>query len=86
MRQSSEVASHFFKPKRPAFTELLPIHLQYVGGDHYFEKSNDADSPAYYFYEEVPVAERETLKKPDGRRLKLADVLTASSVKCSDAR
>jgi hypothetical protein len=27
-----------FKPKRPAFTVLLPTHGKYVGGDEYFEK------------------------------------------------
>jgi hypothetical protein len=70
-----------FKPKRPAFTELLPIHSYYVGGDYYFEKSSEADSPAYYFYEEVPLPERETLKKPDGRRLALEHVLTEKNVK-----
>jgi hypothetical protein len=27
---------YIFKPKKPAFTELLPIHGGYVGGDDYF--------------------------------------------------
>src|SRR6185437_11492662 len=70
-----------FKPKRPAFTELLPIHSAYVGGDYYFEKSSEPESPAYYFFQEVPLPERETLKKPDGRRLKLEDVLTEKNVR-----
>jgi hypothetical protein len=65
-----------FKPKRPAFTVLLPPHSKYVGGDDYFEKSVDPDSPAFYFYREVPLLEREALKKSDARRLQIDKVLT----------
>jgi hypothetical protein len=64
-----------FKPKRPKFTVILPTHSQYVGGDFYFERSTDPDSPAYYFYREVPLEERESLKKEDRRRLKIENVL-----------
>lgn len=64
-----------FKPKRPKFTVILPTHSQYVGGDFYFERSMDADSPAYFFYREVPLDEREALKKEDRRRLKIENVL-----------
>lgn len=64
-----------FLPKRPAFTQLLPIHPGYVGGDYYFERSADPDSPEHYFYQPVPDQERDALKKPDGRRLKLENVL-----------
>jgi hypothetical protein len=65
-----------FKPKRPKFTVILPTHSQYVGGDFYFERSTDDDSPAYYFYREVPLEEREALKKEDRRRLKIENVLS----------
>jgi hypothetical protein len=65
-----------FKPKRPAFTVLLPTHGKYVGGDEYFEKSGDADSPAFYFFREVPLQERDALKKEDRRRLQIDKVLT----------
>jgi hypothetical protein len=68
-----------FKPKRPAFTVILPIHPGYVGGDYYFEKSTDATSPAYYFFEEVPLAERDALKLEDRRRLKIGDILTETN-------
>lgn len=64
-----------FKPKRPKFTVILPTHSQYVGGDFYFERSTDTDSPAYYFYREVPLEEREALKKEDRRRLRIENVL-----------
>ena len=65
-----------FKPKRPAFTVLLPTHNKYAGGEEYFEKSSDSDSPAFYFYREVPLAERDALKKEDRRRLQIDRVLT----------
>jgi len=65
-----------FKPKRPAFTVLLPSHEKYVGGDEYFEKSADSDSPAFFFFTEVPLAERDALKKEDRRRFQLDKVLT----------
>jgi len=68
--------SLLFKPKRPKFTVVLPTHDKYVGGDYYFEKSGDQDSPAYYFYREVPLEEREALKVENRRRLKLENVLT----------
>lgn len=65
-----------FKPKRPAFTVLLPTHSNYTGGDEYFEKSTETDSAAFYFYREVPLAERDALKKEDRRRLQIDRVLT----------
>ena len=65
-----------FKPKRPAFTVILPTHEKYAGGEEYFEKSADPDSAAYYFYREVPLAERDALKKEDRRRLQIDRVLT----------
>lgn len=69
-----------FLPKKPSFTEILPIHSGYVGGEAYFENSSDPTSPAYHFYRPVPLAERDTLKKPDGRRLQLGQVLTHNNV------
>jgi hypothetical protein len=65
-----------FLPKKPSFTEILPIHSGYVGGEAYFENSSDPGSTAHYFYREVPMQERDALKKPDGRRLRLDQVLT----------
>lgn len=72
--------SSFFKPKRPAFTVMLPTHSKYAGGDEYFEKSTEPDSPAFYFYREVPLAERDALKKEDRRRLQIDRVLTERNV------
>ena len=65
----------FFKPKRPAFTVILPPHDKYIGGDEYFEYCNDPKHAAYYFYREVPLAERDAMKKEDRRRLQIHRVL-----------
>lgn len=69
-----------FLPKRPAFTEILPTHPNYVGGDYYFELSEDTDSTAYYFYRDVPIQERDALKTEDRRRFKIEDVLNENGV------
>jgi hypothetical protein len=69
-----------YLPKRPAFTVLVPVHEKYVGGDFYFDDSENEGSVAYYSFEEVPSEEREILKEPDGRRFKLEDVLTSNKI------
>ena len=69
-----------FHPNRPAFTELVPTHPTYVGGDFYFSESDDEASVAHYVYEEVPLGERDVLKAPDGRSFKLEHVLDSKRV------
>jgi hypothetical protein len=83
LQPDEEVESNgelLFKPKRPAFTVLLPSHGKYVGGDQYFEKSTDPDSPAFFFFTEIPLSERDALKKEDRRRLQIENVLTEKNV------
>lgn len=63
-----------FKPKKPAFTELLPIHGGYVGGDDYFG-SFDADDPRSSLYVEVGLPEQDALRRPDQRRIHPVHVL-----------
>lgn len=65
---------YVFKPKKPAFTELLPIHGGYVGGDDYFLASND-DDPRSFLIVDVPSDEQDALRKPDQRRIKADNVL-----------
>lgn len=55
-----------FLPKRPTFTELVPIHSNYVGGDQYFGNWDEA-SPHFYLYENVPLEEQEALRAEDRR-------------------
>jgi hypothetical protein len=69
----------YFKAKRPAFVELVPIHPSYVGGDHYFGDFEEGEV-GFYLYHEVFPEERDALKKGDGRRLKLEDVLTSPRI------
>lgn len=69
-----------FLPRRPAFTVLVPVHEKYVGGDFYFDENDREDSVAGYIFEEVPFEERDVLKEPDARRLKLDDVLSSGKI------
>lgn len=76
-----------FPPKRPAFTVLLPIYKDYVGGDYYFIESEDDSSPAAHVYEELSLEElnvlnvNKRLKRADRRSFKIEDVFTSSNTK-----
>ncbi len=61
-------ANYIWKPKRPAFTELLPIHAGYVGGNHYFGTFEEND-PRKRLIVEVSELEQDALRKPDQRRI-----------------
>lgn len=65
-----------FEPKRPAFTELVPIHAGYVGGDHYFG-DHDEGEPEFYLWHPVTDDELTALKKEDRRRVKTEEALTS---------
>ncbi len=69
-----EAEGYVFKPKKPAFTELLPIHGGYVGGDDYFIAPLEND-PRSFLFVEVPRDEQDALRKPDQRRIKHDRVL-----------
>lgn len=70
---------YVFKPKRPAFTELLPIHSGYVGGDDYFGDFEDTD-PRSHLFVEVPLGELDVLRQPDRRRVKEDNILDNTNV------
>lgn len=63
-----------FKPKKPAFTELLPIHSGYVGGDDYFLAPTEGD-PRSFLYVRVELDEQDALRRPDKRRIRHERVL-----------
>jgi hypothetical protein len=67
---------YVFKPKRPAFTELLPIHSGYVGGDDYFLPHGEDDSRSFLIVD-VLREEQDALRKSDQRRIKSSNVLTS---------
>ncbi len=72
--EAASNARAVFKPKRPAFTELLPIHDGYVGGDDYFGSFEDND-PRSRLIVEVAPQEQDALRKSDQRRISAERVL-----------
>ena len=52
-----------FKPLKPAFTKLLPIHSGYVGGEFYFEDKDNDQSPASHLHNTCKALEILTLSK-----------------------
>ncbi|HHX7278490.1 TPA: Z1 domain-containing protein [Yersinia enterocolitica] len=71
-----------FKPTRPAFTKLVPVPAEYVGGDTYFgELSSDIDNTLEsLIYYRVEHREFDRLKKPDGRAFKLEKALGSKHI------
>jgi hypothetical protein len=72
--EDEEEEGYVFKPKKPAFTELLPIHAGYVGGDDYFLSPQEND-PRSYLFVEVQRDEQDSLRRPDQRRIREERVL-----------
>jgi hypothetical protein len=68
-----------FKPKRPAFTELLPIHSDYVGGDDYFGHYESTD-PRSYLFVEVAKTEQDSLRQSDQRRINRDRILDTPNI------
>lgn len=68
-----------FHPKKPAFTELLPIHGGYVGGDEYFGNFEENDF-RYYLFKEVPVEEQNVLRSADGRAIRDDRIWTSKNI------
>ncbi|POR45556.1 Z1 domain-containing protein [Bosea psychrotolerans] len=71
--------NYVFKPKRPAFTKLLPIHSGYVGGDDYFG-SFEGDDPRSKLIVEVAEQEQEALRRSDKRRISASNVLETDNL------
>jgi len=71
---------YVFKPKKPAFTELLPIHAGYVGGDDYFLARGD-DDPRSFLFVEVDRDEQDALRRPDQRRIRRENVLESPNTR-----
>ena len=65
-----------FEPKRPAFTQLVPIHGGYVGGDEYFGE-HEEDAPEFYLWHPVSDDELTALKKEDRRRVRTDEALSS---------
>jgi hypothetical protein len=71
-----------FQPTRPAFTNLVPVPKEYVGGETYFGELSSGfdDTLESLIYYRVDHREFEQLKKSDGRVFKLEKALTSKQV------
>jgi len=77
--EDSSTACEVYFPKRPAFTELLPIHDAYIGGEDYFG-GHGADNPRSYLYVEVPTKEQDALRSNDGRVIRDDRIWTSENI------
>jgi len=69
-----------FRPIRPAFTQLVPTHSFYIGGDFYFEHTDDPDHVGSYVFVPVEAEELEILEEQDRRRFKIEESLTSPKI------
>ncbi|KPH71346.1 hypothetical protein AFL42_15405 [Oceanobacillus caeni] len=75
-----EGSSKVFTPIRPAFTSLVPVNENYIGGDYYFEESENEDSVASRLYQPIVEDELLVLKKQDRRKFKIEESLTSYKI------
>jgi len=78
--EQASQAKEVFYPKRPAFTELLPIHDAYVGGDAYFG-GHGAEDPRHYLFVEVSEREHDALRSNDGRAIRDDRLWTSENIR-----
>jgi hypothetical protein len=69
-----------FRPVRPAFTELVPVHRDYIGSVYYFERSTEEESVASFIYQSVSQDELNILRREDRRRFKIEECLTSTAI------
>ena len=69
-----------FKPMRPAFTKLVPVHSNYIGSDYYFDRSQEKQTVASLVYQSVSATELIILRQSDRRRFRIEDCLTSSAI------
>lgn len=68
------------RPVRPQFTQLVPVHPNYVGGAFYFEDAKIPTHLASQIYVPVAAEELAVLKNDDRRRFKIEECLTSKKV------
>lgn len=71
-----------FEPTRPAFTHLVPVPAEYVGGNDYFGDLflSESETVEKLIHVEVIHKEFDYLKKPDGRSFGLENVLKTGKI------
>ena len=77
-RGQIELNDFVFEPIRPVFTTLVPIHDQYIGGQQYFEDSQDPNSVFSHLHIQVPDNELLILGRRDQRYI--ANILTTANL------
>jgi hypothetical protein len=75
-----EIKGRTFKPIRPAFTELVPVHPDYVGSDYYFKDSQEEGHLAGFLYQALAAEELIALRKQDGRKIKVGEILSSKAI------
>ncbi|SHN29538.1 DEAD/DEAH box helicase [Pseudomonas asturiensis] len=75
-----QIKGDVFAPVRPAFTALVPVNAAYIGSEYYFEDSQEDSHLATFLYQPVHLDELQVLRKKDGRRLKLEEVLSSKAI------
>ncbi len=78
--ESIEIKGTEFKPIKPAFTQLVPVNKDYVGGDYYFNDSLDIENIASHLYIPITRQELEVLHKPDRRKFKIEEALKSNAI------
>ncbi|RAZ42107.1 hypothetical protein DP176_05910 [Polynucleobacter paneuropaeus] len=78
--ESIEIKGTEFKPIKPAFTQLVPVNKDYVGGDYYFNDSLDVENIASHLYIPITRQELEVLHKPDRRKFKIEEALKSNAI------
>lgn len=73
------ISGNEFKPVRPAFTKLVPVHPDYIGSEYYFGEPRP-DSVSDLLYHPVTIGELTALKQPDRRRFKIEECLTSPAI------
>jgi Z1 domain-containing protein len=69
-------------PIRPSFTHLVVPGIGYVGGEVYFEKSQEPGTFEELFHVTVPLAEMEVLRREDRASFRIEDCLTDPQIEC----
>lgn len=78
--ESIEIKGTEFKPIKPAFTQLVPVNKDYVGGDYYFNDSLDVENIASHLYIPITRQELEVLHKSDRRKFKIEEALKSNAI------
>jgi len=80
LQSNEEETQEVFRPIKPTFTELVPIHPDYIGGSFYFEESQNDASIASNIFEEIFTDELNILRRQDRRVFRVEDALITDKI------